>query len=75
MPKAKEPFVMKVIELIGSSPNSWDDAAANAVKAAAGTVRNIRGIELKRCSAKVEKNRIVEYRAVVKIAFDVERDS
>ncbi len=66
---------MKVIELIGSSPNSWDDAAANAVKAAAGTVRNIRGIELKRCSAKVEKNRIVEYRAVVKIAFDVERDS
>lgn len=74
MPKANEPTVMKVIELIGSSPNGWDDAAANAVKEAARTVRNIKGIELKRCSAKVEKGAIVEYRAVVKVAFDVERE-
>lgn len=75
MPKGNDPTVVKVIELIGSSPKGWDDAAANAVKAAAGTVRNIRGIELKRCSAKVEKNRIVEYLAVVKVAFDVEREN
>jgi len=74
MPKANEPTVVKVIELIGSSPNGWDDAAANAVKEAARTVRNIKGIELKRCSAKVEKGTIIEYRAVVKVAFDVERE-
>lgn len=74
MPKANEPTVVKVIELIGSSPNGWDDAAANAVKEAARTVRNIKGIELKRCSAKVEKGKITEYRAVVKVAFDVERE-
>jgi hypothetical protein len=74
MPKANEPTVVKVIELIGSSPNGWDDAAANAVKEAARTVRNIKGIELKRCSAKVEKDKIIEYRAVVKVAFDVERE-
>lgn len=73
MPKASEPTVVKVIELIGSSPKGWDDAAANAVKEAARTVRNIKGIELKRCSAKVDKGKIIEYRAVVKVAFDVER--
>lgn len=74
MPKANEPIVVKVIELIGSSPKGWDDAAANAVKEAARTVRNIKGIELKRCSAKVDKGKIIEYRAVVKVAFDVERE-
>jgi hypothetical protein len=74
MPGVNEPSVVKIIELIGSSPEGWDEAAATAVREAARTVRNIRGIELKRCSAKVEKDRIVEYHAIVKIAFDVERD-
>lgn len=73
MPKVNKPSVMKVIELIGSSSKGWDEAAENAVKEAARTVRNIKGIELKRCSAKVEQDKIVEYRAIVKIAFDVER--
>ncbi len=41
---------------------------------AAKTVRNIKGVDVKRCTAKVEKNRIVEYRAAVKIAFVVERE-
>jgi dodecin len=73
MPKGNKPSVVKVIELIGSSSKGWDDAAANAVKEAAKTVRNMKGIELKRCSAKVEQDKIVEYCAVVKVAFDVER--
>jgi hypothetical protein len=67
--------VVKVIELIGSSPDSWEDAAANAVREAAKTVRNIKGVDLKRCTAKVANDRIVEYRAVVKIAFLVDRDN
>jgi flavin-binding protein dodecin len=66
--------VAKVVELIGSSPNSWEEAVANAVEAAAHTIRNIRGVDVKRCTAKVENNKIVEYRAVVKIAFIVERE-
>ena len=74
MPGINEPSVVKVIELIGSSPKGWEDAAANAVKEAAKTVRNIKGIDLKRCTAKVQKNKIVEYRSVVKIAFLVDRD-
>ena len=66
--------VVKIVELIGSSPVSWEDAAANAVKTAAKTVRNIKGVHVKRCTAKVEKDRILEFRSVVKIAFTVERD-
>ena len=66
--------VVKIVELIGSSPISWEEAAANAVKEAAKTVRNIKGVDVKRCTAKVKEDKIVEYRAVVKIAFVVERE-
>ena len=66
--------VVKIVELIGSSPNGWEEAVGNAVKEVAKTVRNIKGVDLKRCTAKVEKNEIVEYRAVVKIAFIVDRE-
>ena len=66
--------VVKIVELIGSSPNGWEEAAQNALKEAAKTVRNIKGIAVKRCTAKVKENMIVEYRAVVKIAFIVERE-
>ena len=67
--------VVKIVELIGSSLNSWEEAAGNAVKEAAKTIRNIKGVDVKSCTAKVENNEIVEYRAVVKIAFVVERES
>jgi flavin-binding protein dodecin len=66
--------VAKVVELIGSSPAGWEEAVGNAVEAASQTIRNIRGVDVVRWTAKVEKNRIVEYRAVVKIAFVVERE-
>ena len=73
--EVKDLSVVKIIELIGSSPISWEDAAANAVKTAAKTVRNIKGVHVKRCTAKVEKDKIVEYRAVVKVAFIVETET
>jgi len=65
--------VVKIIELIGSSPISWSEAAQNAVTEAAKTVKNIKGVHVKRCTAKVKDNKIVEYKANVKIAFVVER--
>ena len=65
--------VVKVVELIGSSPAGWVEAADNAVKEAAKTIKNIKSLHVKRCTAKIENNKIVEYRAVVKIAFIVER--
>ncbi len=66
--------VAKVVELIGSSQKSWEEATANAVEAAGQTIRNIKGVDVKRFTAKVVNNKIVEYRAVVKIAFIVERE-
>jgi flavin-binding protein dodecin len=66
--------VVKVIELIGSSSKDWEDAAKNALAEAALTIKNIKSIYVKSCKAKVENNKIVEYRAVVKIAFVVQRE-
>ena len=67
--------VVKIVELIGSSPNSWEEAAGNAVKEAAKTIRSIKGVDVKSFTAKVKNGDIVEYRAVVKIAFIVEGES
>jgi len=64
--------VVKIIELIGSSPEGWEDASKNALAEAAKTIKNIKSIYVKRCNAKVENNKIAEYRAVVKIAFVVQ---
>lgn len=67
--------VVKVVELIGGSPTSWEDATRNAIAEAAKTVRGMKAVNVKRFTAKVENNKIVEYRAVVKIAFVVKRRS
>ena len=64
--------VVKVIELIGSYPNSWEEAARNAVAKAAETIRNIVGAEVVSQTAAVKDGRITEYRANMKIAFVVE---
>lgn len=64
--------VVKVIELIGESPTSWEEAANNAVKEAAKTVRGIRGVEVVGWTAVVQDGRITSYRANVKVAFLVE---
>jgi dodecin len=64
--------VVKIIELIGTSPNDWEDAVKNALAQAAKTVKNIKSIYVKSCKATVINNKIAEYRAVVKIAFIVE---
>ena len=65
--------IIKIIELIGSSPNSWSEAAQNAVTEAAKTIKNIKGVHVKRCTAKIQNNKIIEYNANVKISFVVER--
>jgi flavin-binding protein dodecin len=67
--------VVKIIELVGSSPKGWEEAVRNAVSEAGRTIRNIKSVHVKRYTAKVERNRIVEYRALVRIAFTVERGS
>lgn len=65
--------VVKIIELVGSSPVGWAEAANDALQEAAKTISNIKSLHVKRCTAKVKDNKIVEYRAVVRIAFFVKR--
>jgi flavin-binding protein dodecin len=64
--------VAKVVEIIGSSKVSFDDAVKNALKEAAKTIRGIESIWVKNYSALVEDGKITEYRADVKLTFLVE---
>lgn len=65
-------MVVKVVELVGCSDQSFDDAVNEAVKRAAQTIRNISGVDILSFKAQVENNEISEYRANVKVAFKVE---
>ena len=62
---------IKVIEIIGVSDKSFDDAVNQAVKKASETVKDISGVEVTKFMAPVEKGKITQYRANVKLAFAV----
>jgi len=64
--------IIKVIELIGSSPESWEKAAQNAIDIASKSVRGITGIDVIHFTAKVENGKIVTYKANLKVAFKYE---
>lgn len=61
--------VVKVIEVLAESNQSWEDAAAQALKKASQTLKNIRSIYIKDFEAKVDKNKITQYRINAKISF------
>ena len=63
----------KVIELIGNSKTSFEDAVQNALEDASKTIRHISGAEVIRSSVKCEEGRIIEYRVDLRIAFGIER--
>ncbi|MBK8613588.1 MAG: dodecin domain-containing protein [Flavobacteriales bacterium] len=65
--------ILKVIEILASGKNSWEEATANAVKEASKTVRGIRSVYVQEQSAVVEKGKITEYRVNVKITFAIEK--
>lgn len=65
--------VVKILELVGSSERSWEDAVQNALKDAEKTVKNITGIDILGYKGDVEENKIVRFKAHVKIAFVVTR--
>ena len=65
--------VVKVIELVGSSPDSFSDAVHNAVKTASKSLRNIRGVEVLSSTAEVgDGGEISNYKVQCKIAFVIE---
>jgi dodecin len=65
--------IAKVIRIIGSSPESFAQAAQQAVAEASKTLRGITGADVVTMSAQVEGDKITEYRTTVDIAFGVER--
>ena len=65
-------MVIKVVEIIGSSPKSWEDAANAAVVEAAKSIRGLIGVDVMNFTAVVKDGKIVKYKACCKVAFSVE---
>jgi len=63
--------VLKVIEIMASSPESWEDATKIAVKTAGETLKGIRSVYIHHMSALVENNSISEFRVNAKVTFEV----
>ena len=65
--------VAKIVELIGTSDESWENAAAVAVKEARKTLHGITGIEVKDMTAKIDSKtgKITKYRTCIKLSFGV----
>jgi flavin-binding protein dodecin len=65
--------VAKIVEIVGTSNKSWEDAALVAIEEARKTIRGIRGIKIKDMTARVDPDtgRLVEYRTSVNLSFGV----
>jgi len=64
--------VYKVIELVGTSTESWEKAAAAAVKRAAQTLRDLRVAEISLLDMQLKDGKVQSYRAKVKVSFKFE---
>jgi flavin-binding protein dodecin len=67
--------VYRVTEIIGTSVQSWEDAAKNAVEEAAKRLRDLRVAEISKLDMKIENGRVTAYRARVQLSFKYESDS
>lgn len=65
--------VYKFIELVGTSPESWEKAAAAAVDMASKTLRDLRVAEVAELDMQIENGKVASYRAKVKLSFKVEK--
>jgi flavin-binding protein dodecin len=63
---------VKIVKVLGTSTESWEDAAHEAVAQASETIENIRGIEVEDWTATVEDGTIQEYKTTVEVAFPVQ---
>jgi flavin-binding protein dodecin len=61
--------VYKIIELVGTSENSWEEAASNAVKRASESLKDLRVAEVSTLDMRIEDNKVVAYRAKVSVSF------
>jgi flavin-binding protein dodecin len=63
-----------IVQLVGTSDKSWEDAAKTAVETAAGSLRDLRIAEVTRLDMTVEKGKVKLYRARVHLSFKYEAD-
>jgi dodecin len=61
--------VYKVIELVGTSEKSWEEAAKSAVETASKSLRDLRIAEVVELDMKVEEGKVIAYRARIKVSF------
>ena len=64
--------VYKIIELVGSSPESWEKAAKVAVERASKSLRDLRIAEIAELDMQLEDGKVIAYRAKVKVSFKYE---
>ena len=64
--------VYRVTEVIGTSTQSWEDAANTAVQTAAGTLRDLRVAEIVKMDVKIENGKVTEYRTRLQLSFKYE---
>lgn len=64
-----EEGVYKIVEVVGTSSSSWEDAASAAVATAATTLRDLRIAEVTKLDMKVEDGKVIAYRARVSLSF------
>jgi len=61
--------IYKVVQLVGTSPSSWEEAAKNAVETAAKSLKDLRVAEVGKLDLKVEDGKVTAYRARVSLSF------
>ena len=64
--------VYKIVELAGTSPNSWEEAAKDVIETSTKSLRDLRIAEVGQLDMRIENGKIVEYRARVKLSFKYE---
>ena len=64
--------VYKFIELVGTSPDSWEKAASNAVTMASKTLRDLRIAEIVELDMQLDEGKVLNYRAKVRLSFKYE---
>ena len=64
--------VYRVIHIIGSSPTSWEEAAANAIKKTGTNLRDLRIAEIDKLDVRIEEGRVTAYRARMNLSFRYE---
>jgi flavin-binding protein dodecin len=64
--------VYKIVELVGTSPSSWEEAAKEVIETSTKSIRDLRIAEVDKLDVRIEDGKIVEYRVRVKLSFKFE---